>query len=123
MCNKNHINAQYCITGLKQFMEDHIPKKQPHLVGKWKLHHDNAQPYIMHCVTTFLAKQVSKSYCTWPTVWIWPLVISSFTPTTKKELEGKHFPTGMAAVKASEMILKHIAKGGFQNVFLEWQRC
>ncbi len=44
-------------------------------------------------------------------------------PTTKKELKEKHFAMGIPVVKALEAILKHMAKGGFWNIFLKWQRC
>ncbi len=45
-------------------------------------------------------------------------MIFFFIPN-KKELKGKHFLTGMAAVKALEAILKCMGKEGFQNIFLE----
>lgn len=116
------INAEYYISVLKQLMKDHIPKKRPDLVGRWKLHQDNARPHVANAVVDFLAM---KNVETVPHPPYSPdLAPNDFFlyPQAKRELKGRRFPTAAAAVKALEAVLKVLSKNGFEHVFQEWQR-
>lgn len=116
------INGVYYISVLRQLIKDHIPKKRPDLVGRWKLHHDNARPHVANAVLQFLAK---KGIETVPHPPYSPdLAPNDFFlyPQAKKELKGRRFPTAAAAVKKLEAILKVLSKEGFEHVFKEWQR-
>ncbi len=103
-------NAQYYIVVMKQLMKDHILKKQPGLIRKWKLHQDNAQPHVTRSVTITMFLTINNAEL--------DLAPNDFFlyPTMKKKLKGKHFPTRMAAIKALDVIFKHMEKRGFQNV-------
>src|SRR5436190_4438061 len=116
------INAEYYILVLKQLMKDHIPKKRPDLVGRWKLHHDNARPHVANAVLQYLAKKEVETVPHPP--YSPDLAPNDFFlyPQAKKELKGRRFPTTIAAIKALEAILKVLAKEGFEHVFEEWQR-
>lgn len=116
------ITAAYYIAVLKQLMKDHIPKKRPDLVGRWKLHQDNARPHVAFAALDFLCR---KNVETVPHPPYSPdLAPNDFFlyPTAKKSLKGRRFPTSTAAVKALEAILKRISADGFEHVFIEWQR-
>jgi len=107
---------------LKQLMKDHIPKKRPDLVGRWKLHHDNARPHVANTVLQFLAKKEVETVPHPP--YSPDLAPNDFFlyPQAKMELKGRRFQTTIAAIKALEAILKVLAKEGFEHVFKEWQR-
>lgn len=116
------VTAAYYITVLKQLMKDHIPKKRPDLVKKWKLHHDNARPHVAHAVTEFLAQKNVKTVPHPP--YSPDLAPNDFFlyPTAKKDLKGRRFLDSATAVKALEAILKRISSDGFEHVFKAWQK-
>ncbi len=112
---KTTINVQYHATPLcspEAAHEGSHTKKQPDIIGKWKLDLNNMQPHVTHSITAFPAKKkkMSKWYPIWSTVQIWRLDFFLY-PILKKKLKWKHFQTGMATVEALEAIL-HMAKGG-----------
>lgn len=114
------VNANYYIAVLKQLIKDHIPKKRPDLVKRWKLHEDNARPHVAHAVQDFLAL---KNIQTVPHPPYSPDLAPNdffFYPTVKKDLKGRRFASATAAVKPLEAILKTLSYQDFQKVFEEW---
>lgn len=115
------VTANYYKEVLRQLMKDHIPKKRPELIGKWKLHHDNARPHVANVVTEFLHSKNVRSVPHPPySPDIAPCDFYLY-PQAKKDLKGRRFQTELHAVKALEAILKRLSKDGFCHVFEQWQ--
>ncbi|XP_046684715.1 histone-lysine N-methyltransferase SETMAR-like [Homalodisca vitripennis] len=108
------INGKYYILVLKQLIKDRIPTKGTDLVGRWKLHHDNARHHVANTVLHFLAKKMetvpNPPYCP-------DLAPCDFFlyHQAKKEAKGRHFPSATAAIKTLESILRVLSKECFEQ--------
>ncbi len=84
----------------------------------WKLHQDNSRLHVAHVVQDFLTQKSIEEVPHPP--YSPDLAPNDFFLylTAKKDLEGRHFPTSTAAVKALDAILKRLSSQGFEHVFM-----
>ena len=93
-------------------LRKHIAKKWPqiHWTG-WRLHHNNAQPYVVNHIMQILVK--FNITCVLHPPYSPDLAPCDFLfPSLKAKLLGIQFETSEAVLKKSEAILKDLTKNG-----------